>query len=112
MRRYSASSNYQQFTVLPVSGPAPQQPWYLAFRATDPRTLAYQPPSLGAIASGNRIEISWPAGHLGWKLQVQSNALNAGLTSTWVDVAGTTATNDFNAPIDPGYNVFYRLAAP
>jgi hypothetical protein len=112
VRRYSASSNYQQFTVLPASGAAPQQPWYLTFRATDPRTLTYQPPSLSAIASSNRFDVSWPAGYVGWKLQVQTNALTAGLATNWADVSETTTTNDFNTSLNLGYNVFYRLTAP
>src|SRR5207244_773026 len=93
LRRYSAGSNYQQFTLLPTSGAAPQQPWYLAFRATNPQALAYQPPSLIATANGNRFDVSWPAGYVGWQLQTQTNSLGVGLGTNWVAVAGSLTTN-------------------
>src|SRR5262249_34704907 len=78
LRRYSAASNYQQFILLPANGPSPQQPWYLTFRATDPHTLAYQPPLLTASGSDKCYNLSWPSTYVGW--QLQSN-LSAGLST-------------------------------
>jgi hypothetical protein len=112
VRRYSASSNYQQFTTLPAGGEAPTQPWYLTFRATNPRTLAYEPPRLAAIASGEQIDVSWPATYVGWQLQLQTNAAAAGLSSNWVSVAESMATHHLSLSPSSNHNVFYRLVAP
>jgi hypothetical protein len=113
VRRYSASSNYQQFTELPANGASPNQPWYLTFRATNPRTLAYEPPKLTGVASGDRFDVSWPATQVGWQLQAQTNNLTVGLSSNWVNVAESIATNHLNLARDPAHHsVFYRLAAP
>jgi hypothetical protein len=113
VRRYSASANFQQYTVLPVSGVSPQQPWYLTFRATSPRTLAYQAPSLGLTGNGNALDVSWPATYVGWQLQAQTNTLSAGLKTNWVNVAGSDSTNHLNSLINTANpTVFYRLAAP
>ncbi len=61
--------------------------------------------------TGNNATISWPtiAGHL----QFQSNGPGAGIGSSWVDVPGTTTTNQVAVPVasDAG-NVFYRLSVP
>ena len=63
--------------------------------------------------SGSTLTISWPATHLGWLLQSQTNTLGAGLKTNWVDVAGSsgvTATNYTIIPANPA--VFYRLRHP
>jgi hypothetical protein len=63
-------------------------------------------PVITKVRSGNILTLSWPAGHTGWRLQSQTN----GLTGTWVDVAGSTATNQVTVPINPANrSVFFRL---
>jgi len=60
---------------------------------------------------GANVAVSWPtpAGHL----QVQSNPPGAGIGSNWVDVPGTTGTNQLSVPVSPNPgNVFYRLSVP
>jgi hypothetical protein len=60
------------------------------------------------------LTLSWPASHLGYTLQVKTNALNAGLNGgTWIPVAGSSAVTSTNLPIDttPG-TTFYRLVYP
>jgi hypothetical protein len=60
--------------------------------------------------SGTNLMLSWPTDHIGWQLQVQTNSLNAGLGTNWVDVSGSTQTNNVSLPIDPTQgSVFYRL---
>jgi hypothetical protein len=46
-------------------------------------------------------------------LQTQTNALSVGLSGTWFDVTGSTATNQVFVPINPANpTVFYRLTLP
>jgi hypothetical protein len=61
--------------------------------------------------SGQSLTLSWPADHLGWYLQSQTNSLSTGLGANWVDVAGSSATNTLVLPIVPGNPaVFYRMS--
>ncbi len=63
--------------------------------------------------SGSTLTISWPATHQGWFLQAQTNNLNAGLGTNWVNIPGTDATTSTNLPVVPGNpSVFYRLKMP
>ena len=60
---------------------------------------------------GNLLDISWPVS--GGRLQTQTNSTSVGLSTNWVTVAGSTATNHVVVPIDPANgSVFYRLAIP
>lgn len=66
---------------------------------------------LGLQQSGNQLDISWPVvvGHL----EVQTNNLNVGLSSNWVTVPGSAATNHVTVQVNPGAgSVFYRLVVP
>jgi hypothetical protein len=113
VRRYSSASNFQQFTLLPTGGASPGQPWYLTFRATNPRTLAYELPGLIAIASSNRFNVSWPVKYVGWQLQAQTNSVAAGLSSNWANVTESLGTNYLSLARSPSNQcVFYRLVAP
>ena len=60
-------------------------------------------------STGNQLEISWPADHLGWRLQIQTNSLNA---TNWVDVPNSTLTNDIFVPLDTTNSEFLRLVFP
>jgi len=82
------------------------------WNATVPLT-ATNPPVLGWQISSGQIQISWPADHTGWTLQVQSNAPSLGLTTNWIVVAGSSLTNQVGLPINPaGGSVFLRLTFP
>ncbi|MFN0129067.1 MAG: hypothetical protein ACKV19_20540 [Verrucomicrobiales bacterium] len=110
VRRYSATEDFQQFTVLPTDGASLGQPWYLTFRATNPTTLAYQPPQLTATLNGDRFDVSWPANYVGWQLQVQADGLSR---DRWVDVPESIGTNSFSRLRDPSdSSAFFRLVAP
>ena len=63
--------------------------------------------------SGNQLQISWPPDHLGWRLQIQTNGLNSGLGTNWIDwpdsanlLQATLVTDSANGP------VFLRLVYP
>ena len=64
--------------------------------------------------NGNTLTITWPATHLGWILQCQTNSLSAGLTSSnWFDVPGSGSGTSVPVNMDPGNpTVFYRLRHP
>ncbi len=68
------------------------------------------PASLAFGVANNTLNISWPADHLGWILQAQTNDLNAGLGTNWITVPGSAADTQFTAPLNAGNpSVFYRL---
>jgi cellulose 1,4-beta-cellobiosidase len=70
-------------------------------------------PTLVWQANGALIQFSWPADHIGWTLQMQTNPLNVGLGANWVTVPGSTITNQFILTPNPANGtVFLRLAYP
>jgi hypothetical protein len=75
--------------------------------------IASYPTNITFTASGGVLNLSWPATHLGWFLQTQTNALNVGLKTNWFDVPGSdSVTNRLitNNPANP--TVFFRLRRP
>jgi len=59
------------------------------------------------------LQLSWPADHLGWRLQIQTNSLDKGLGFSWVTVPNSTNTTAANILIDPSNgSVFLRLIYP
>jgi hypothetical protein len=69
------------------------------------------PPQLTWQISGRQIQISWPADHTGWHLQMQTNSLAVGLTANWITLPGSTGTNQFLAPLGNS-SAFFRLIFP
>ena len=68
------------------------------------------PTNIVFSVSNNQLTLSWPTDHVGWTLQVQTNSLTTGLSTNWVIVAGSAATNQETMSIDPANgSVFYRL---
>ena len=43
------------------------------------------------------MTLTWPTDHTGWRLQSQTNSLNVGINTNWVEVPGEP---DPNAPQD------------
>lgn len=75
--------------------------------------MATNPTNITVAVSGNTLALSWPASYLGWILQQQTNSLSVGVSTNWVDVAGSgsiTATNITINPASP--TVFFRLRKP
>ena len=61
-------------------------------------------------ASDHTMTISWPTTHLGWFLQEQTNSLSKGISTNWVDIAGSDALTSeviTNNPATP--TEFFRL---
>jgi autotransporter-associated beta strand protein len=104
-------------TILPAS-PGPGLAWTnnLAVDGSISvfQSVALNPTNITFSVSGNTLTLSWPADHLGWHLQAQTNTLAAGLTSNaWVVVPGSdqiTSTNISISKTNP--TVFYRLIYP
>jgi fibronectin-binding autotransporter adhesin len=74
-------------------------------------------PHLTNSVSGSTLALSWPADHLGYRLLVQTNNLNKGVsgnTNDWGTVAGTTTLLSTNiAIIKTGVtNEYYKLIYP
>ena len=71
------------------------------------------PTNITATVSGNVLTLSWPADHLGWKLQIQTNSLATGLNTNWVTLPGSDAVISTNFTINPANDaVFYRMVYP
>jgi autotransporter-associated beta strand protein len=72
------------------------------------------PTKITVSVSGSTLTLSWPADHLGWHLQMQTNSLATGLkTNGWVVIPGTdlvTTTNFSITKTNP--TVFYRMTYP
>jgi hypothetical protein len=64
--------------------------------------------------SGNTLTLTWPADHLGWHLQMQTNTLGAGLkTNAWVTIPGTDQITQTNVSmIKTNPTVFFRMTYP
>jgi hypothetical protein len=66
-----------------------------------------------AKVNGGKLELTWPADHTGWRLQVQTNTLASGLNTNWSDVAGATAVNSVTNTLNAvNGSVFYRMVYP
>lgn len=70
-------------------------------------------PVLTNSYSGGTLTLSWPADRLGWRLQVQTNFLNVGLSTNWSTWPGSTNVTSVlvtNNPANP--SMFFRLVYP
>jgi hypothetical protein len=67
--------------------------------------------SLGV--SDSQFRVNRPSDHTGWRLQVQTNSIDSGLSTNWVTVPDSSSTNHVSIPIDPANGcVFFRLISP
>ena len=100
------SGNFSAITVSPGAG----LDW--KFNPTNGVLSVYStmPPNLASAVTNNTLQISWPADHVGWTLQVQTNSLTDGLGTNWISLPGSVGGTRFTAPMDTGNpSVFYRL---
>ena len=76
-------------------------------------TLATNPTNITFSVTGNTLSLTWPADHLGWILQAQTNSLTTGISTNWVDVAGSGNSTSATITINPATpTAFYRLRTP
>ena len=72
--------------------------------------IAPNPTNITFSVSGGNLSLSWPADHLGWILQSETNNL---LTGGWFDVPGTDTATNANITINHTDNaLFFRLRHP
>ncbi len=116
---FTAASYGGAFAAVNPAVPAPGYAWNTNTLAADGtlrilQTVNQSPIIINPVVTGSVLALSWPADHTGWRLQVQTNDLNVGLTAgNWVDVAGASTTNQMIIPIDPANgSVFYRMVFP
>ena len=79
-------------------------------------TAVTTPTNITAMINGSNLELSWPADHTGWRLQVQTNSLSVGLVTNllnWVTITNTELSNSYTNTIDTvNGTVFYRMVYP
>ncbi len=74
-------------------------------------TIATNPTNIMFSFSGNTLNLSWPADHLGWI--VQSNSVNLTVPGDWYDIPNTATGTSYSITINPAQPyVFYRLREP
>jgi fibronectin type 3 domain-containing protein len=73
-------------------------------------------PVILAVSLGDVLQLNWPADHTGWRLLVQTNHFEGGLSLNWNDwmtVPGSPLTNVMSLPLDAALPLqFYRLVYP
>ena len=76
-------------------------------------TVSITPPQLSITPDNPQMQLVWPATHIGWRLQAQTNSLTAGLGTNWTDISGAVFTNQISIPIaSTNDSVFFRLIYP
>jgi VCBS repeat-containing protein len=111
---FTATARYVRVTVTGVVPSGGNASFYecLVYGNVVP-SVSLAPASIVATASGNTLALSWPADHLGWHLQVQTNALGTGLGTNWVTWPGSELVTGTNITINPANAaVLYRLISP
>ena len=77
------------------------------------RPVSTASPQLTFGNSGGQIYVGWPTDHTGWWLQMQTNSINEGLGTNWVNVSGSDATNQIFIPINTmNGSAFFVLTYP
>jgi hypothetical protein len=77
------------------------------------RPVSVLPPPLTISSGSGQLQLAWPADHLGWRLEAQTNSPGAGLGTNWVVIPNSAGTNIFFVPIGAGdRSVFFRLVYP
>jgi autotransporter-associated beta strand protein len=115
---FSADTYAGAFTVFTPATPGTGLAWNTNTLATDgtlrvSTVVSTTPVSITNKISGDSLTLSWPADHIGWRLQNQTNTLQTGLSTNWLSVPNSNTTNQMSFPIDPDAGtVFYRLVYP
>jgi hypothetical protein len=76
-------------------------------------TVNPNPTNLVESVANNQLTLSWPADHIGWELQVQTNTVSSGLGTNWVPITSSTNVDQVVIPVNAANGcVFYRLIYP
>ena len=75
--------------------------------------IASNPTNLSYTVAGDTLKLTWPADHLGWILQTQTNNPNAGLAGGWLDVTNSNwGVQEVVTIRQQNPAVFFRLRHP
>lgn len=69
------------------------------------------PVPLEAQVTQGQLILSWPADHIGWRLEAQTNGVEVGLWTNWFTWPGSASTNTITLPVNSGCS-FFRLVYP
>ena len=76
-------------------------------------TMANYSTNITSKVNGSNLEITWPATHLGWMIQAQTNTLSVGLSGNWVTISNTATQLGYTNTLDATKGtVFFRLSKP
>lgn len=112
---FNAAPYSGSFAEISPSRPGPGLAWETSALASSGTlsviaTVNPNPTHLSVHISGDQLTFSWPPDHTGWTLQSQTNGLGVGVSDNWVDLPGSTTTNQVVVPINPAAPaVFHRL---
>jgi autotransporter-associated beta strand protein len=115
---FNATTYRGAFAALTPATPGPGLAWNTNTLVTDGTlrvvSTAPVPISVGRVTpcapSSDCVTLSWPADHLGWRLQAQTNSIFVGLGTNWLDVPNSNVTNQMSFTFDPTVgSVFFRL---
>ena len=74
-------------------------------------TVSTTPTNLTHTVIGGSLTLSWPASHIGWRLETNASGLD--VTNAWFTLPGSPLTNQSTLPVDAAStNVFFRLVYP
>jgi hypothetical protein len=77
------------------------------------RPVSITTPQITFGNNSGQINVGWPADHTGWWLQMQTNSIDEGLGTNWVNISGSDATNQIYIPINTvNGSTFFRLVFP
>ena len=86
---------------------------WIALKVSVGNNVNTNPTNITSVVNGTNLELSWPADHIGWRLQVQTNSLSIGLGTNWVDVPNTGTVSSYTNVVNPANgSVFYRMVYP
>ena len=77
------------------------------------RPTSSAPVAISVTNVSGQLGFAWPLDHTGWQLQSQTNSLAVGLSTNWVNIAGSAQTNLMAMPVNTANGaVFFRLVRP
>jgi autotransporter-associated beta strand protein len=112
---FSAKSYRGAFAAITPASPGQGLAWNTNTLSTDGtlRVVSTTPVTVTRTASGSLLTLFWPADHIGWRLQAQTNSNAVGLGTNWLDVPTSITTNQMTFTLESTAGcVFYRLAYP